>query len=282
MDSDNLYSSLNYISALGVTLSPEQRGALQASLPLLKINHKFTNLVFWGRVYAEREDYLVAQGWDKSAINEERQSFYSQNGITWGKLPPLKGKLINEYPDLQGMFTGDPSKRLYEAPPPAEGEEAPPPAEGEEAPVDENYLTEEDRLAYTVMIIDKDTCVVPRGAYIHNSKHEVVPNKLFSGLSEKDAMKLESYYHLGEPERLKAKPLMDRELLDKTIDFLDPLSEDGPYGCWSLQTDPAKSLVTLKNLLWPGYLFFYNISTRTHGQVYMGHGERNVDIAFML
>ena len=42
--------------------------------------------------------------------------------------------------------------------------------------------------------------------------------------------KLHNYFHFREPVRLNEKSLLEKADLDKSIDFLDPISEDIPRG----------------------------------------------------
>lgn len=53
-------------------------------------------------------------------------------------------------------------------------------------------------------------------------------------------------------------------------------------GSWSLQFERGSGLVTLRSLLWPGYVFYHVPGTRSFGSVYFGSGEMNVDLPFML
>jgi len=40
--------------------------------------------------------------------------------------------------------------------------------------------------------------------------------------------------------------------------------------------------VTLRSLLWLGYTFFAVPESRVYGSIYVGNGERNIDLPFML
>ena len=75
---------------------------------------------------------------------------------------------------------------------------------------------------------------------------------------------------------------MERANEDKSTHFLDTIENDVPKGKWSLQFERGSALVVLKNLEWPGYVFFHSPTTRKFGSLYWGTGERNMDLAFML
>ena len=65
-------------------------------------------------------------------------------------------------------------------------------------------------------------------------------------------------------------------------DFLDPISNDKPKGTWALHLDAAKTIVHIRNLLWPGYFAFNKIGTSRFGGAYIGDGRKNKDLPFML
>jgi radial spoke head protein 9 len=143
-------------------------------------------------------------------------------------------------------------------------------------------IPEEVRLSYVILCIDKDTSVVPRGAYILLPDNSVSKNDLFQGLTKLQAGKLKNYFHLRKPEILPNKTLLEREQLNKNIDFADSLDEDIPSRCWSLQYIDSYNLVIGKSLLWPGYVFYHRIQSNVYGAYYVGTGEKNNDLCFML
>jgi radial spoke head protein 9 len=65
-------------------------------------------------------------------------------------------------------------------------------------------------------------------------------------------------------------------------EFLDPVSEDAPKGCWTLRMDMGRGVVELRSLLWPGYFFFAAIGSAKFGGVYVGDGQQNLDLQFMM
>ncbi|MCO5568016.1 hypothetical protein L7F22_021712 [Adiantum nelumboides] len=117
-----------------------------------------------------------------------------------------------------------------------------------------------DRLSALMHQVDYDCGVVPKGAYLYNSKKELVKNVHFPGV--KFLQNLDSYVHLFQ----------------KYEDT--PLSDD-VRGSWSLEHIPFEGVV-LKSLWWPGYVFYYTNYTNDFGSLYFGMGERNVDLPFMI
>ncbi len=65
-------------------------------------------------------------------------------------------------------------------------------------------------------------------------------------------------------------------------DIFDPVHTDQPKGAWSVQTDSAGIVGTVRSLLWPGYLAFNVVGTGLFGGIYMGDGLKNKDLPFML
>jgi radial spoke head protein 9 len=68
-------------------------------------------------------------------------------------------------------------------------------SEEEEIKIPKRALTELDRLTYTVYAIENDCQLVPVGAFKMTPQHQVRRNEAFSGLSERDSVKVENYLH---------------------------------------------------------------------------------------
>ena len=101
------------------------------------------------------------------------------------------------------------------------------------------------------------------------------------GLSWEKAQQLSSYYHFRaatEPERqlvLKGNGMV------RSDEFLDPITCD-LQGSWSLTCDNTHSAIILRNLEYPGFVFFHKPATGVYGSAYFGDGMQNTDLAFML
>lgn len=65
-------------------------------------------------------------------------------------------------------------------------------------------------------------------------------------------------------------------------DFLDSIERDSPIGSWAVHKDASGSIVTLRNLLWPGSYFYHRANTPLYGTVYFGDGIANEDLPFMI
>ncbi|KAH3854895.1 radial spoke head protein 9 homolog [Dreissena polymorpha] len=276
MDSSELHLSVDYVGSSGVVLSPEQKAALQTSLVILQSENKFKKVYFWGKILGTKGDYFIAQGVGKDEMTE-RRTFYSKDCVHWGLLPPAT-KIMRDTSKLaKGRFTGDPSFEFEHVEKKAVGE-------GEEATEEEETITikEEDRLSSVIADIDEDVSIVPRASFIKTPKGVVEPNRSFEGLTVSEAAKLCSYMHFRDPKLLLEKTLLQKANMDKSIDFMDTLEEDIPKGSWSLQFERGSGLLTLRSLLWLGYIFYHVPGTRKYGSVYVGTGEKNSDLPFML
>jgi radial spoke head protein 9 len=51
---------------------------------------------------------------------------------------------------------------------------------------------------------------------------------------------------------------------------------------WSIQTDSSGCDVTVRNLLWPGYVGYHRCNTNLFGGGYFGDGSKRVDLPFYL
>ncbi|XP_027457250.1 radial spoke head protein 9 homolog isoform X2 [Zalophus californianus] len=143
-------------------------------------------------------------------------------------------------------------------------------------------IKEETRLVSVIDQIDKAVAVIPRGALFKTPFGPIHVNRTFEGLSLSEAKKLSSYFHFREPVELKNKTLLEKADLDPSLDFMDSLEHDIPKGSWSIQMERGNTLVVLRSLLWPGLTFFHAPRTKNCGYIYVGTGEKNIDLPFML
>ena len=82
----------------------------------------------------------------------------------------------------------------------------------------------------------------------------MVVNTSFGGLKSDEALKLSSFFHLRPVDKLRKHTKFALSELDKTIEFLDPLNEDFPSGCWSLVSEPLTSQARARSRLLPAAL----------------------------
>lgn len=72
MDSESLSLNLEYVSSSGIVLSVEKKACLLTSLTLVKQNHKFQNIKFWGVIKGIQNDYYIIQGTGKDQIRSRK------------------------------------------------------------------------------------------------------------------------------------------------------------------------------------------------------------------
>lgn len=63
---------------------------------------------------------------------------------------------------------------------------------------------------------------------------------------------------------------------------MDSLKDDELKESWSIQTDESKTEVTVRSLLWPGYIGYHRANSIVFGGVYMGTGLRCEDFPFLV
>lgn len=239
-----------------------------AMLALRAKESSVSSIAFWGKLEAGAKDYLVVR--TRDALEEEedfpRQSFFFCGNDAFALQPLPAARPTPAGVDRRAAtLEGDASRVIVE--------------DGEETGSD-GAFTEADLLRLIVDEISSCTSVVPRGAFIVDPCHRVVPNVNFGGLSAADATDVASYFHFREPKDAAAVRTSDG--LVKPDAFLDGIATTHPKAAWSVSTDPSQRTVTLRSLLYPGYCFFHDVGTANFAGVYIGNGAKNHDIAFML
>lgn len=278
MPISNLTTCLDLLGSSGIVLSNEQKAVLETSLPLKKVEAGLKMIKFWGKfITVNGKDYLLAIGLVDQPyvfdgkVHMQYKYFYSQNGVHWLDLGPLDEVTYGRAGTINGFLTGEPGhKYVVEEPAPEpekkEGEEPPAETEPEGEEGEENTgpeplkfdVTEVQRLRFMMENIQSGTGLVPDGYYTTNAKNEIAANQLFAGLPYPD--KLESFTH-------------------------------GPLGCsvkkdvtgsWSLHRDSFKCLTILRSLAYPGYSFVYSCDMKEFDSIYLGDGQANKDLMFMI
>jgi radial spoke head protein 9 len=272
MESRTLNQDLVNVASSGAVLSVEQKAALMHSLVQIKAQQKFCKVIFLGKILGTGNDYFLVQGVGEDEL-KERKTLFSVDCIKWGLMPTPDDETRRRAAMIKGRFTGDPS-HIFEA-------ESKASEDGGEA--DQITVKEEDRLALVVEKLCHDVVIVPRGAYKRDMDGLVQPNRMFEGLSPTEATRFTSYLHFREPELLNTKSLLEKADLDPALDFLDPIDSDIPAGgAWSMQQENGGQLIVFRSLHWLGFTFFHTPLTKSYGYIYVGTGEKNLDLPFML
>ncbi|XP_006878991.1 PREDICTED: radial spoke head protein 9 homolog [Elephantulus edwardii] len=196
--------------------------------------------------------------------------------MEWSLLPLAMEEILQQTSVVSGRFLGDPSYEYGHT-------EMQMVNDGDKVFEEEVvvHIKEENRLVSIIDQIDKAVAIVPRGTFFKTPFGPTHVNRTFEGLSLSEAKKLSSYFHFKEVVELK-KTLLERADLDPSLDFMDSLEHDIPKVSWSVQMERGNTLVVLRSLLWPGLTFYYASFTRNYGYIYVGTGEKNIDLPFML
>ena len=64
--------------------------------------------------------------------------------------------------------------------------------------------------------------------------------------------------------------------------FLDEVSKDTPKGMWSIQKDANGQTAIIRNNVWSGYTAYHKACSCDFGGVYVGDGQKNLDLVFQL
>jgi len=255
----------------------------------LDANLSKDNVTFWGKITANRADYLVIQA--RSVTDKIRNTYYFSvdSGLTFAQLPQVDEWVASKAPKITGIFSGNPAYLLKDPDAPKKKPED----EEEEEADEENEenakkdppprkLTELERLAWTVSTINNDTSVVPVGAWFMNPTGDVVKDQAYKGLTSEQAVDLSNYQLLRDPVQASTFARIRKQGVANIYDFLDVLTDDQPKGVWSVQVGEGGEAVSLKSLAWPGYEFKSSVGSSEFSGGYHGHGLKNDDVIFML
>jgi hypothetical protein len=240
--------------------------AMSNSLVLLGQSTGKGNVRLWGKVYAYKADYLICQVAGGDALTGVLTFYSIDGGVSWNALDAVAEGRAKHCAVLRGTYMGEPAYEYR--------------IEGSDVTVKES-----ERLSYFVAAHDNACRVVPRGAFVITVEGAGLPprvrvNPTFDGLDTAAAGRLTSYYHLRKERR--HVPLIESEGTDSSIDFLDPVSDDIPQGAWQLRYDNVSGTVYGVSLKFLGAVFYHRAATTDYGNFYMGKGEVNGDICFMM
>lgn len=275
MELFDIEAGVKLTASAGSTLNVHEICCICAGLTKLKSAEKYDLIYFWGKIYGENGDYYIAYGLRDSDFEFPSKKFYfATETFEFAELPliteEVADRIIEEHQDK--LFTGLPDTPL------ASATDDPAVFDGTEV----KGLTELDHLAQVVQEIDFDSAVVPKGAYALNEVHQVVPSTDFRGLDFSEAVSLTSYLHFRPPTSVAKLRALARDDVQFYSNFLDPLDEDLPKGCWAVRKDPSTCTISLRSLSWPGYVAFHIPGTAKFGGLYFGYAQKNRDLPFLL
>lgn len=280
---------------------PEQC-TVKSSLVEIKLNENFKSTRFWGKIYGIENDYLIIEAISMNHQIQHKYFFSIDGGLNFAQLPIVEPWMNAKCMKIATMFTGitsyvykdEDQKEKSEN----DGDDEEEEQNGDNKDEDEDQenkdsvndeppkiqykLTELDRISWTISSINDECCIVPKDSLILTSSKLMQQNRNFTGLNRNDANKLDSYLHFRTPRDPYSVSKYRKATAMNDTEFLDPITNDLPKGCWRLQSSKAGLEVNVKNLLWPGFEFKYCVGDSQHIQGYFGNGIRQNDLVFMI
>lgn len=279
MELFDLEYGLKAVATGGNVLNCQEMTRVHAGLNILKMEQQYPDIFFWGKILGTQQDYYIAYAIGSPEFEfPAKVYYYATEDLKFQALPMITEEQADRIIDIgiDTPFVGDPTMVIE---PPADADAIPDPdAYDAEKP----KLTELERLTQVVQEIDFDTAVVPKGAYALNEAHAVVPSCDFKGLGLSEATDVKQYVHYRPPTSVASLRALARTDMEFFSNFLDPLEGDLPKGCWAIRQDSSTSFVTIRSLIWPGYIAFHVPTTAKHGGLYFGYGQKNRDLPFIL
>eukprot|EP01084_Bolivina_argentea_P081891 148289_1 len=273
-------------------LNVSEQCAVKASLTEIKLNENFESTRFWGKLFGIECDYLVIQATTITHAIQHKYFFSIDGGLRFAQLPIVEPWMESKCMEIASLFTGITSfvyekqkKESENEDQEEDKEENDDEAENineDEPPNTEYKLTELDRVAWTISKINDECCIVPQNSVLLTSSKIIEKNNHFKALSRADANSLDSYLHFRTPRDPYAVSKYRKATAMNDTGFLDPITNDLPRGCWRLQSKKGGLEVSIKNLLWNGFQFKYNVGETQFIQAYFGNGIRRNDLVFMI
>ncbi|KAA6361982.1 MAG: putative radial spoke head protein 9, partial [Streblomastix strix] len=209
---------------------------------------------YWGKIEGIANDYYILKGWDEYL--GQKKFFYSTDCEEWALMPDADPQVENIVKYEQSLFTGDPSTK--------------------------GKYKEEKRLSYIVRTIEEQCGLVPSGYLYLTATHEIRINEAWKGLTQAESLQMSNYLHEIYPKDPYTRRNLEVKGIKPGPKFLDDASIDKPIGAWSLQYNSIVDLVVLRSVKYPGFSLFLRPNTREWGQIYIGKGIFDIDIAFTL
>jgi len=297
MDIYRLASDLKFVNQIGATLNIDERMKLELALLQVNESQQHEQILFWGKLEGSDKDYYIALGLNFRGVYEfpTKTFYYSTSEFKFAPLPDIDPEYKDKVDGFRAPFKGQPDDILIPVPEAEEGKDAPPQIDNDAPanPLDDSVeevqvkiqpkaFTELGRLAYVIRAIDIECTALPVGALKLTPTHELRYNENFKGLSIIDASDIKNYQHFTNPMSKEKQEFIARGEAIFSLDFLDPIEKDYPKGCWSIHSDSSKTMVTVRNLSWPGYITYHRANSGISGYCYFGNGIKNVDLPFLL
>lgn len=247
----------------GHSFSLAERTALQTAAPLVLSKSKHATVKVWGKIYGYKADYILIQAFPLD-VSEPAQTFFSvDSGVTFSVLDVVSEKKSQQIKTISGIYMGDAAYEYRVA-------------------AGEGFVTvkESERLSWFVKAHDDMCRVAPRGAYQKHEDGTVRQNITFQGLEKAEAGFLNLYVHIRKNQPASSR--LEKESVNKALDFAQPLTADIPEGVWTLKADPMRNVVFGETVQFPGAVFYHYPETQQFGNIYLGDGNACPDMAFIM
>jgi hypothetical protein len=294
------YLSKEFIG-IGKAPTPQEILAIKASAPILCQKHGHDACHFWGKVRGTARSYLILACYTDGLLGDK--TFYaSLDGISWFGLPLVTQNVLFHCSHIRTPITGNPLTKTpvrhprkpvafkefpplippkpkpeeeeeeeEEQPEKDEKEEEEEKDEEEELPEYEEFMiTEDQRVAYVIHLIENKGYIFPQDALLWKDGCHVAVNPLFKGPPED--VKLDDFCRLDK----LCPPDQARE--NQIIETMPLLSEDLPARGWHMSKEARVNVIKITSTTWPGLTFI--AKGEKWGTVYLGSGVRNVDFLF--
>jgi hypothetical protein len=287
--------------AFGRGLNTAQRLAVKGSLRQLQLNENFQECGLWGIVLGQETDYIIAQAMNYGTSIEKVYYFSIDQGLSFSRIPELDEFITTEGGKIRGLFSGNPSRKCYpprprteknkneekreKFPEPDANDLLAQPAPERKGPAP-RVLIELERLSYAVNMIERDTCLVPTGMFYLSAQGMIRENTDFAGIPLNAKVSTEHFLHFREPLLLQTQAARRRNANSNSFDFLDPVNTN-QAATWKfssgMQMNQSGVYVQARSMLWPGFEMQCSLGLDTRvGRIYVGYGEQNTNLTFMM
>ena len=266
-------------------------------------NNKYDQVLFWGRIRGLKSNYYIAMAIKFHGQYEfpAKKFFYSTENFVFKELPQIIAQFKTRIEYFNSELEGNPEKIIWEIEKEEEKEDQISDknenADNEEINLDETIsdsseekekiviitqMREIDRLAYIIRAIEMDCAIVPVGSFKLTTNHELHYNQNFKGLNLKNALLMKNWMHFRQPLCQEKKKSIEKAEAIFKFDLLEGLENDLPTNCWSIKSDVAEEFVTVRSLVWQGFMGYHRLNENIFGYAYFGNGVKNVEVNLLI
>lgn len=140
-------------------------------------------------------------------------------------------------------------------------------------------FTELNRLHYTILAIENDCHLMPKGSVMLTPQHEMRRNVAFKGLGLKEAFSINNYCHFRkiQDETKRCELMTESAVINESL--LDEAAGSKLEDAWSVVKGSNQTAI-IRNHEWPGFTVFHKAATKQHSTVYVGDGLKNLELCF--